>query len=91
MKEYSYPAMTRTQVRGTEKFILHIEEGQFTDSEILVLLGENGTTTFCLYMKSSLFPRCFGCCEAMQFGRFFRVTHFTPSINPPLRTNWEFL
>jgi ATP-binding cassette subfamily E protein 1 len=48
MKEYSYPAMTRTQERGTEKFILHVEQGQFTDSEIIVLLGENGTgkTTF---------------------------------------------
>jgi ATP-binding cassette, sub-family E, member 1 len=48
MKEYSYPAMTKTQERGTAKFILHVEAGQFTDSEIVVLLGENGTgkTTF---------------------------------------------
>merc|ERR1712232_1366003 len=37
-----------TQTKGTAKFILHVEEGQFTDSEIIVLLGENGTgkTTF---------------------------------------------
>ncbi|KAL3917872.1 MAG: hypothetical protein SGILL_004509 [Bacillariaceae sp.] len=48
MKSYGYPAMTRTQTRGKDKFILHVEEGQFTDSEIIVLLGENGTgkTTF---------------------------------------------
>jgi ATP-binding cassette, sub-family E, member 1 len=48
MKSYSYPAMTRTQTRGNDKFILHIEKGEFTDSEIIVLLGENGTgkTTF---------------------------------------------
>lgn len=48
MKEYSYPAMTKTQERGTAKFILHVDAGQFTDSEIVVLLGENGTgkTTF---------------------------------------------
>mmetsp|Transcript_56080 Transcript_56080/g.157335 ORF Transcript_56080/g.157335 Transcript_56080/m.157335 type:complete len:660 (-) Transcript_56080:123-2102(-) len=48
MKQYNYPAMTKTQTRGTAKFILHIEEGAFTDSEIIVLLGENGTgkTTF---------------------------------------------
>mmetsp|Transcript_51396 Transcript_51396/g.164323 ORF Transcript_51396/g.164323 Transcript_51396/m.164323 type:complete len:614 (+) Transcript_51396:25-1866(+) len=41
---YQYPAMTRTQ----GGFQLHVEEGEFTDSEILVLLGENGTgkTTF---------------------------------------------
>jgi ATP-binding cassette subfamily E protein 1 len=40
--------MTRTQTRGNDKFILHVEAGQFTDSEIIVLLGENGTgkTTF---------------------------------------------
>ena len=48
MKNYSYPTMTKTQTRGKSKFILHVQEGQFTDSEIIVLLGENGTgkTTF---------------------------------------------
>eukprot|EP00543_Licmophora_paradoxa_P013876 CAMPEP_0202475284 /NCGR_PEP_ID=MMETSP1360-20130828/92818_1 /ASSEMBLY_ACC=CAM_ASM_000848 /TAXON_ID=515479 /ORGANISM="Licmophora paradoxa, Strain CCMP2313" /LENGTH=641 /DNA_ID=CAMNT_0049102433 /DNA_START=6 /DNA_END=1931 /DNA_ORIENTATION=+ len=48
MKAYSYPAMTKTQSKGTSRFILHIDAGQFTDSEIIVLLGENGTgkTTF---------------------------------------------
>merc|ERR1712232_856421 len=37
-----------TQTKGTSKFILHVESGSFTDSEIIVLLGENGTgkTTF---------------------------------------------
>jgi len=48
MKSYSYPSMTKTQSRGTSRFILHVQEGLFTDSEIIVLLGENGTgkTTF---------------------------------------------
>jgi ATP-binding cassette, sub-family E, member 1 len=48
MKQYSYPTMTKTQTRGEAKFILHVQEGSFTDSEIIVLLGENGTgkTTF---------------------------------------------
>lgn len=48
MQAYSYPSMTKTQTRGTAKFILHVEGGEFTDSEIIVLLGENGTgkTTF---------------------------------------------
>lgn len=48
MKQYSYPSMTKTQTRGEAKFILHVEAGEFTDSEIIVLLGENGTgkTTF---------------------------------------------
>jgi ATP-binding cassette, sub-family E, member 1 len=40
--------MTKTQTRDESKFILHVDQGEFTDSEILVLLGENGTgkTTF---------------------------------------------
>ena len=48
LRSYSYPNMTRTQTRGKSKFIMHIEQGSFTDSEIIVLLGENGTgkTTF---------------------------------------------
>lgn len=48
MSQYSYPDMTKTQTKGTAKFILHVKAGSFTDSEIIVLLGENGTgkTTF---------------------------------------------
>lgn len=48
MRNYSYPTMTKTQTKGKSRFILHVEEGSFTDSEIIVLLGENGTgkTTF---------------------------------------------
>ena len=43
-RRYSYPQMTKTQ----GSFKLTIEPGQFTDSEIIVMLGENGTgkTTF---------------------------------------------
>ncbi len=44
MNQYTYPAMTRT----LPGFKLNIEPGTFTQSEITVLLGENGTgkTTF---------------------------------------------
>ncbi|XP_025194549.1 ATP-binding cassette sub-family E member 1 [Melanaphis sacchari] len=44
MTHYEYPEMTKT----LGNFYLKVETGQFTDSEILVLLGENGTgkTTF---------------------------------------------
>lgn len=47
-RSYSYPSMSKTQTRGESRFVLHVEEGTFTDSEIIVLLGENGTgkTTF---------------------------------------------
>ncbi|KAI0298718.1 P-loop containing nucleoside triphosphate hydrolase protein, partial [Multifurca ochricompacta] len=43
-RHYSFPAMTKT-LGG---FKLTVEEGSFTDSEIIVMLGENGTgkTTF---------------------------------------------
>lgn len=48
MRDYNYPSMTKTMKRGTSQFILHVQRGEFTDSEIIVLLGENGTgkTTF---------------------------------------------
>lgn len=41
---YKYPACTKT----LGDFKLHVERGDFTDSEIVVMLGENGTgkTTF---------------------------------------------
>lgn len=44
MCRFEYPAM----VKNLESFKLKIEKGSFTDSEIIVLLGENGTgkTTF---------------------------------------------
>lgn len=43
-RQYSYPSMTKT-LGG---FKLTVEAGSFTDSEIIVMLGENGTgkTTF---------------------------------------------
>jgi ATP-binding cassette subfamily E protein 1 len=43
-RHYSYPAMTKT----LGSFKLTVEPGSFSDSEIIVMLGENGTgkTTF---------------------------------------------
>lgn len=43
-RRYSYPSMTKT----IGNFKLTVEGGEFTDSEIIVMLGENGTgkTTF---------------------------------------------
>jgi ATP-binding cassette subfamily E protein 1 len=41
---YKYPNMKKSQ----GSFTLNVEEGEFTDSQIVVMLGENGTgkTTF---------------------------------------------
>lgn len=51
---YSYPAMQKT-LGG---FHLTIEPGQFTDSEIIVMMGENGTgkTTFCRLLAGAEKP-----------------------------------
>ena len=37
-RRYSYPKMTKT----LGNFKLHVDPGEFSDSEIIVLLGENG-------------------------------------------------
>lgn len=52
--DYSYPAMTKT----LDKFHLTIDAGEFTNSEIIVMMGENGTgkTTFCKMLAGALKP-----------------------------------
>jgi ATP-binding cassette subfamily E protein 1 len=51
---YSWPKMAKT----LGDFHLTVESGQFTDSEILVMMGENGTgkTTFCKMLAGALQP-----------------------------------
>lgn len=52
MSHYEYPFMSKTM--GSFKLTVH--QGQFSDSEILVLLGENGTgkTTFIRMLAGNL-------------------------------------
>lgn len=54
MNHYEYPKMTKSM----GNFHLTVEKGQFSDSEILVLLGENGTgkTTFIRMLAGKLEP-----------------------------------
>lgn len=54
MNHYVYPTMKKS----LGKFELTVKEGQFSDSEILVLLGENGTgkTTFIRMLAGNLKP-----------------------------------
>lgn len=51
---YKYPAMTKTQ----GSFTLTVEPGEFNDSEIIVMLGENGTgkTTLIRMLAGMLKP-----------------------------------
>ncbi|KAM7268873.1 hypothetical protein ACFE04_011039 [Oxalis oulophora] len=51
---YSYPMMCKTQ--GNFKLI--VNEGEFTDSQIIVMLGENGTgkTTFIRMLAGAIHP-----------------------------------
>ena len=51
---YKYPSMTKTQ----GNFKLAVKEGEFTDSQIIVMLGENGTgkTTFIRMLVWLSFP-----------------------------------
>jgi ATP-binding cassette subfamily E protein 1 len=47
--EYAYPDMTKTMnSKSGSSFVLHVRKGTFSDSEIIVMLGQNGTgkTTF---------------------------------------------
>eukprot|EP01023_Acetabularia_acetabulum_P036652 TRINITY_DN3466_c0_g1_i11.p1 TRINITY_DN3466_c0_g1~~TRINITY_DN3466_c0_g1_i11.p1 ORF type:complete len:503 (+),score=71.49 TRINITY_DN3466_c0_g1_i11:159-1667(+) len=53
-RDYSYPELIKTQ----GNFKLTVERGNFTDSEIIVMLGENGTgkTTFIRMLAGGLEP-----------------------------------
>uniref|UniRef100_A0A087YJJ0 ATP-binding cassette, sub-family E (OABP), member 1 n=1 Tax=Poecilia formosa TaxID=48698 RepID=A0A087YJJ0_POEFO len=54
LRHYQYPDMAKTM----GEFILDIKGGEFTDSEIMVMLGENGTgkTTFIRMLAGGLKP-----------------------------------
>lgn len=53
-RAFTYPAMKKTM----GDFKLNVNSGDFTDSEIVVMMGENGTgkTTFCRLLAGALQP-----------------------------------
>lgn len=84
LKQYRYPSMTKTQSRDGSSFILHVKEGEFTDSEIIVLLGENGTgkTTFVRMVRLSRV-----CLSGVKRLRYFFGMSETSSSPPSLRVS----
>ncbi|WAR00084.1 ABCE1-like protein [Mya arenaria] len=64
MCRYEYPDM----VKNLGSFSLKVNAGQFTDSEIVVMLGENGTgkTTFIRMLAGKLQPDSGGQCPVLN-------------------------
>ena len=74
MRRYSYPKMLKLM----GEFELSVKPGGFTDSEIIVMLGENGTgkTTFIRLMAGLLKPD-----EGGEGVARFYLMHCMPLIN----------
>lgn len=79
---YSYPAMTKT----LGSFKLSIDQGSFTDSEIVVMLGENGTgkTTF-IRMLAGLMKPDDESVEVPELNVSYKPQKISPRFEGPVR------
>lgn len=79
----SYPTMDKTQ----GGFKLHIEKGNFTDSEIIVMLGENGTgkTTFIRMLAGMLKPDDALDADIPQFNVSYKPQKISPKYQSTVR------
>ncbi|GJV02725.1 ABC transporter E family member 2 [Tanacetum coccineum] len=73
---YRYPSMSKTQ----GDFTLRVVEGEFTDSQIIVMLGENGTgkTTFIQMLAAEM-------CKENKMREAFKVSYKPQRV----RTNFN--
>ncbi|KAI6195552.1 Pixie [Aphelenchoides fujianensis] len=79
---YSYPNMRKT----LGDFQLEIEEGSFTDSEIIVMLGENGTgkSTMIQMLAGKLAPDD-PSCEVPELNISYKPQKITPTYDGTVR------
>jgi len=88
-RRYSYPNMTKTfpPKAGKDKgFKLLVEQGDFTDSEIIVLLGQNGTgkTTF-IRMLAGIIPADEGSEAVPQLNISYKPQKISPQFEGTVR------
>ena len=80
---YSYPMMTKTQ----GDFTLTVQAGEFTDSEIIVLLGENGTgkTTFIRLIAGLIKPDEEDMDDLPEFNVSYKPQKISPKFESTVR------
>ncbi|KAM3292629.1 hypothetical protein ACQJBY_036385 [Aegilops geniculata] len=84
-QRYKYPTMSKTQ----GNFKLSVVEGEFTDSQIVVMLGENGTgkTTFIRMLAGLLKPDTMEGTEVEipEFNVSYKPQKISPKFQHPVR------
>jgi ATP-binding cassette subfamily E protein 1 len=80
---YKYPNMKKSQ----GSFTLNVEEGEFTDSQIVVMLGENGTgkTTFIRMLAGLLKPDDDERVEVPEFHVSYKPQKISPKFQNSVR------
>ena len=80
---YNYPSMKKTQ----GSFTLHVEAGEFNDSEIIVMLGENGTgkTTLIRLLAGMLKPDDDTKAEIDEFSVSYKPQKISPKFPGSVR------
>ena len=84
------PAQVLEGKPGSTKFALHVRAGEFSDSQIVVMLGENGTgkTTFIRMLAGLLKPDCAPGAKQVELAGFsvsYKPQKIAPSFEGSVR------